>query len=283
MIKKIKKWIKNKITIEKKEKIIVPVVDGHFLDNRQALITGGSSGIGYAIAESFLRNGANVIITGRNKEKLIDAKKKLVKKLKIEETRIYVGEIDIAKINLIEDSFCQIADSINAPIDIFVNNAGANGGDIFPNTCEKDYDRIFDTNLKGRYFISQVIVKYMLNNKIHGNILNITSSSALRPGISPYIISKWGENSLTLGMAKKYLPYGIIVNGLAPGSTNTPMLTNDADNLFLDYSPAKRYLAPEEVGNMATILVSDLGRMIIGDTIYMTGGAGIITYDDISY
>lgn len=124
----------------------------------------------------------------------------------------------------------------------------------------------------------------MVENKIKGNILNITSSSSLRPAISPYIISKWGERSLTLGMAKKYLPYGIIVNGLAPGSTLTPMLNKAEDNdLYLDYSPSKRYAAPEEIANLATVLVSKMGRMIVGDTIYATGGAGIITYDDQIY
>ena len=86
---------------------------------------------------------------------------------------------------------------------------------FFPNTNEKDYDTILDTNLKGVYFFSQEIAQYMIRKSIKGNILNIVSSSALRPAISPYIIAKWGERGLTLGMAKKYLPYGIIVNGLA--------------------------------------------------------------------
>ena len=169
-------------------------------------------------------------------------------------------------------------------IDIFVNNAGINEGKLFPNTSEEDFDRVVETNLKGMYFISQEIVKYMVNNKIEGNILNITSSSSLRPGVSPYIISKWGERSLTLGMAKKYLQYGIVVNGLAPGSTLTPMLKKDKENdLNLDYSPCKRYVAPEEIGNIATVLVSGMGRMIVGDTVYATGGAGVITYDDTTY
>lgn len=150
-------------------------------------------------------------------------------------------------------------------------------------TSEEEYDCVLDTNTKGMYFISQEIIKYMISNHISGNILNIVSSSAIRPGTSPYIISKWGERSLTLGMAKKYLPYGIIVNGLAPGSTLTPMLCKNSDNLDLEYSPSGRYAAPEEIGNLATILVSEMGRMIVGDVIYATGGAGIITIDDTAY
>ena len=168
-------------------------------------------------------------------------------------------------------------------MDIFVNNAGINTGKLFPDTSESDFDAVLNTNLKGMYFCSQIIVKYMVENQIKGNILNITSSSALRPGTSPYVLSKWGEKSLTIGMAKKFLKYGIIVNGLAPGPTATAMLKKNDDDLYCDYSPTKRYLAAEEVGNIATILVSDMGRMIVGDTIYMTGGAGIITYDDVGY
>ena len=172
----------------------------------------------------------------------------------------------------------------NNIIDIFVNNAGVNGGEVFPNTSEEDFDKVMDTNLKGLYFFSQIIADYMVENKIKGNILNITSSSSLRPGISPYILSKWGEKSLTLGMAKKYLPYGIVVNALAPGNTSTSMVNkNDLLDLTCDYSPSKRFIAPEEIGNIATILVSNMGRMIVGDTIYMTGGSGVITFDDMNY
>lgn len=161
---------------------------------------------------------------------------------------------------------------------------GVKFGKVFPETSEEDYDKVLNTNLKGMYFISQIIVKYMVENKIHGNILNITFSSSLRPGVSPYIVSKWGERSLTLGLAKKYLPYGIIVNGLSPGFTLTPMLKSELDNdLDFNSSPSKRYAAPEEIGNLATIMVSDMGRMIVGDTIYATGGDGVITYGVAAY
>lgn len=278
----IKSYLKKKLVRVQKEKVLIPCLEGQFLKGRKALITGGSSGIGFAVAKSFLCNGANVVITGRNNEKLIEAKKKLVLECQCDEDRVDIIGLDLTSVSEIEELFSRFLS--NKRIDIFVNNAGTNGGDLFPNTSEEDYDRVLETNLKGMYFISQEIAKYMVDNKIEGNILNITSSSALRPGISPYIISKWGERSLTLGMAKKYLPYGIIVNGLAPGSTLTPMLKKDEENdLYLEYSPSKRYATPEEIGNLATVLVSDMGRMIVGDTIYATGGAGVITYDDTSY
>ena len=277
-------FLSKKLVKIKKEQIFIPCIEGHFLDGRMALITGGSSGIGYAIAKSFLVNGAGVVLCGRNEVNLENAKEKLCTECRCENLRIETLVLDISKVEDMKKSLLTYLEKDNVKIDIFVNNAGINGGDLFPNTREEDFDRILETNLKGMYFISQEIANYMISNKIPGNILNITSSSALRPAISPYIISKWGERGLTLGMAKKYFPYGIIVNGLAPGSTFTPMLKQDAENdLNLEYSPAGRYAAPEEIGNLATVLVSNMGRMIVGDTIYATGGAGVVTFDDMSY
>ena len=280
----IKEFLKKTLIKTKKEQISIPCLEGHFLDGRKALITGGSSGIGYAIAKSFLANGACVVLSGRNEEKLENAKERLCTQCKCDNLRIDTLVLDISKVEDMKKSLLTYLEKDNVKIDIFVNNAGINGGDLFPNTREEDFDRILETNLKGMYFISQEIANYMISNKIPGNILNITSSSALRPAISPYIISKWGERGLTLGMAKKYFPYGIIVNGLAPGSTLTPMLKQDDENdLNLEYSPTGRYAAPEEIGNLATVLVSNMGRMIVGDTIYATGGAGVITFDDMTY
>lgn len=278
----IKSFLKKKLIKVQKEKILIPCLEGKILNGKSAFITGGSSGIGYAIANSFLKNGANVVISGRNIKKLKDTKRELVKECQCNEEMVDILELDISSVSKMKSKLLEFLEGKR--IDIFVNNAGINEGQLFPNTSEEDFDRVVETNLKGMYFISQEIAKYMVNNKIEGNILNITSSSSLRPGVSPYIISKWGERSLTLGMAKKYLQYGIVVNGLAPGSTLTPMLKKDKENdLNLDYSPCKRYVAPEEIGNIATVLVSGMGRMIVGDTVYATGGAGVITYDDTTY
>lgn len=284
MIGRIKSFLKRKFTKIIKEKVVIPCLEGHYLDGRNAFITGGSSGIGFAIADSFLKNGATVIITGRNISKLESAKKDLISKNNISKDRVKIYKLDFADVDNIEKNINEIINKSKIVVDIFVNNAGVNCGNLFPNTSVHDYEVVLDTNLKGIYFASQAIVKYMVKYSIKGNILNISSSSALRPAISPYILSKWGENGLTLGMAKKYLKYGIVINALAPGSTLTPMLKNtDENDLYLDYNPTNRYLTPEEVGNMATVLVSDLGKMIIGDTIYMTGGSGVITFDDMKY
>lgn len=166
-------------------------------------------------------------------------------------------------------------------IDILVNNAGVQSG-VFGTTTEAQYDLVLDTNLKGVYFLSQLFAQYMRNNQIHGNILNIASSSSLRPANSPYIISKWGIKGLTLGLAKMLIPYNIVVNGIAPGPTATPMLHRDEmQGIENDRNPMKRLVSPIEIANMAVVLTSGLGRSVVGDIVYMTGGAGVITMDDV--
>ena len=282
----IKKYIKKilKKYFSKVEPIKIPIYEGKILKGKTSLITGGTSGIGYAIAKAYLKNGANVIITGRKKEKVDEIVEELSKVNN--ESKIYGIEMDISKIDEIEKKFNDILTLIgNDQIDILVNNAGICIGDNIGSTAIEDYESVLKTNLEGPYFLSQVICNYMKKLNIKGNILNVLSSSSLRPAVKPYTLSKWGLRGLTIGMAKKFIPFGIVVNGIAPGPTATPMLINkDNDNeIYLDSSPIKRYILPEEIANLAIFMVSDMGNMIVGDTFYMTGGAGTITVDDIDY
>ena len=134
------------------------------------------------------------------------------------------------------------------------------------------------------YFLSQCISNYMIENRIQGNILNLCSSSSYRPSIDPYMISKLGMSGLTLGMAKKLIPYGIVVNGIAPGPTFTPMLhKQEGDSIQHGGVPAGRYIMPQEIANLAVFLTSPMGRMIVGDVVKMTGGSAVTTYDDVRY
>ena len=123
----------------------------------------------------------------------------------------------------------------------------------------------------------------MKENKIQGNILNVSSSSAIRPASNSYGLAKWGIRGMTLGFAKHLSADGIVVNAIAPGPTATSMLL-DAGNKDINRpsSPSERYATPEEIANLAVILVSDLGRMVNGDTVYVTGGCGLLTFDDWS-
>lgn len=283
LVMRIKKVIKSKLG--KTIPVYVPVMSGSLLVGKTAIITGGTSGIGYAIASSFLKNGASIIITGRNLTKLNNSLSKLTVEGEYK-NRIISGFVcDNRNIDSIKECFELIKGVIGSQkLDILVNNAGVLNYSCFAEVIEKEYDDVLDTNLKGTYFWSQIVSNYFIKYEIAGNILNIGSSSCLRPAISPYTLSKWGLKGLTQGLAKALIPYGIVVNGVAPGQTLTAMAKVDMNSGIKNSSiPAGRYLLAEEIANIAVVLASALGRMIVGDIVYVTGGAGTVTYDDISY
>lgn len=253
-----------------------------YLKDRCALVTGGTSGIGLSIAKAFLNAGASVIITGRDTERIKSAIGLLEDKGKV-----YGIVLDNTKVSEFDSKLSEILSIIQTDgiqcVDILVNNAGVNYKGM-PNATEEEYDKVMDTNLKGAFFLSQLFGKYFIENNIKGNILNIASASSLRPADSAYTLSKWGLRTLTMGLAKALGKDGITVNGIAPGPTATPMMIKgDEGNMSLERIPLGRYIMPEEIANMAVFLVSDMGRSIMGDLIYMTGGAGLLTYDDVNY
>lgn len=259
---------------------IVTLAPNELLKGRCALITGGTSGIGFCIAKAFLDSGATVIITSRNDERLKISCEKLAESYK---ERIFGIVLDNTKVNTFEQAF-QSAISLvgRRHIDILVNNAGILGGDI-RTTSVTEYDNVMNTNLRGVFFLSKLVGKYMKENGIEGNILNIASSSSLRPAVSAYMLSKWGIRGLTLGLARAFAPYGITVNGIAPGPTATPMLLKDTSQGLANDTILGRYALPEEIANMAVFLVSGLGKTIVGDIVYMTGGSALVSFEGIDY
>lgn len=247
----------------------IPVLESSLLQGRTALVTGGTSGIGLAIAEAYLRAGARVIISGRDEGRLSDAMSRLQS----------FGSVSTVVMDVSHpDSFGSILAGFEA-FDILVNNAGYVGGGVFGSTDISEYEKVLDTNLKGAYFLSQVVSKRWIAAGVKGNILNICSASSLRPGNSPYILSKWGVRSLTVGMAKDLIKYGIVVNGLAPGCTNTEKFSSDG-HLENPKNPSGRMVTMEEIANLAVVMVSPLARMVVGDVLYVTGGGAITTLDD---
>lgn len=258
---------------------ITTLAQNQLLAGRLALVTGGSSGIGLAIAEAFINSGASVVICGRSDER----NKKALEKIKqgsgasAPVDSITMDTKDCASFSTAIEN---IAARFGRPIDILVNNAGILGGGIRLSSPE-EFDNVLSTNLRGAFYLSKEVAKHMIQNKVRGNILNITSSSALRPANSAYSLSKWGMRGLTLGLAKSLIPHGIVVNAIAPGPTATPMLNTTADELTHTRLPNGRYALPEEIAGMAVILTSNMSRCIVGDTVYMTGGAGLITYEDV--
>lgn len=256
---------------------IVTLSTNELLSGRTALITGGTSGIGKAIAEAFLNAGANVIISSRSLERAQETASEL--KLLYPLQTVSGVEMDNTDISKIKETIERLV-SMHIMIDILVNNAGVGEG-FWGRTTEEEYDKVMDTNLKGVFFLTEYIAKYMKDNGIKGNILNICSSASLRPANTAYRLSKWALRGFTAGIAKTLIKYDIVVNGIAPGPTATPLFGyENLEDISKPVNPNGRFAAPQEIANMAVIYVSDMGRTIVGDIAYMTGGAGNLTYDD---
>lgn len=285
---KISKYIKRCIgylihgtPVEYVQANVQSIPTNRLLEGRYALVTGGTSGIGRAIAVAFIKSGATVVITGRDQDRVENVADEIQR-----ETggRVIGVEMDNTHVESMPSCIAAVETAIDGNhIDILVNNAGVNGGN-FDSCTENEYQYVMDTNLKGMFFLSRYVSNIMIEHHIEGNILNVASSSSLRPATTAYTLSKWGIRGLTIGLAKKLINKNIVVNGIAPGPTATPMLLKSGGkNIYLPNNPSKRYALPEEIASMAVVLTSRIGRMVVGDIVYMTGGAGTITVDDINY
>ena len=271
----IKEIIKRIIALTKKKEIFaIPHVVGseELLKDKVAFISGGSGGIGFAIAKDLLESGCKVIVAGTNQKKISNLLLGLDEKLKSRAKEFIIDVMDISSF----DSVVSNAVSVFGKIDIFVNSAGTHTQDVdFWNMTSDEYDRILDINLKSAFFLCQTFGKYMKNNNIKGHMLLISSSRGSEPAWSPYGISKWGLDGMVKGLAKVMVPYGIIVNGIAPGPTATSLLgIKDGDSLYTTQNSVGRLADPSEISAYAKLMVSDLGNMVVGEILHISGGRG---------
>lgn len=247
-----------------KEKIPILISsDGDDLfRGKVALITGGSGGIGKAIAIEMLNHGCQVVITGTNQTKL----NCVVSELNSENVKGIV--LNMENVCCFDDKIQEVLGMFEShKLDILINCAGINDPSNFLDVTEKVYDCVMAVNAKGLYFISQAVAKYMIKNNIHGHILNISSSSALRPASTPYIISKLAVSGITKGLADELIKHQIIVNALAPGPVATNMVgKTDATEIGHTTTPMGRYALPSEVAHFAVQMVSGYGDLIVGET-----------------
>lgn len=263
--------IKKVINRLKTKTVLKPIVifkeKENILEGKTALVTGGSSGIGEGIAKVLKEAGAKVYIVGRDVEKLERTSLQLRCK--------YIA-IDINNICEMQKKIEFLCKSEN--IDILVNSAGIHGNDSFGEITETTFDSVMNTNVKALYFISQAIANQMIKKRIRGHILNVSSASSLKPSWTPYEISKRAVDGITQGFAHKLIQHGIVVNGIAPGPTATPMM-NRSDNILWEGNPSGRMSTIEEIASLALFMVSPQGDSIVGDTFFMTGGSGTICID----
>ena len=236
------------------------------LRGRKVVVTGGSDGIGLAIAKKFVALGAEVVITGRNLDKLEKAREA------IGSERLHIFQWDVSEI---EKNSKKLEDAIQilGGLDIIINNAAFLAR---YRTDEEFYDKTMDTNLKAPYFICQDVIRYFVshNKNSISKIINITSINAFQSSDHPYYISKSALTTLTKGLARKVADKNIVVNAIAPGVCASSINYRDVSkNAWSDTSLNHRIILPEEIAEIAAFLCSDAANGIIGQTIVCDGGA----------
>ena len=240
-----------------------------------ALITGGSSGIGYAIAQRFVKETYLTIITGRNQEKLERVAHDLGKNCK--------GiTFDMKCAKGIPEFIQSIANEFGA-IDVLVNNAGINQKKDFVEVSNEDFENVIQVNQTSIFALSREVVKVRLKQEKGGSIVNISSMAAHYgiPKVISYTASKTALEGMTRAMAVELSSLGIRINCVAPGFIKTEMsskaLNNDPErkNRVLNRTPMHKLGCPEDVANAVYFLCSDQASFITGEVIRVDGGNSI--------
>lgn len=241
------------------------------LKGKWILITGGSKGIGYAIAEKCINEGAYVIICGRNESDLRVAKEKLG-------SNCFYVVFDVADVDSIALFIDKVFKLANGWIDCLVNNAGISYHEMdFRCVTEQGFKEQFNVNFVGAYFISKYFIQKIesIKDRKFANILFITSERGSFCTDIPYGLSKASINSLVGALSNKlYKKSHIRVNALAPGVTVSNMTGRSAnENMAYDGSPTGRVFMPEEMAEVACFLLSDYSSCISGEIIHCDAGA----------
>ena len=248
---------------------------GELLRNKNIVITGGGSGIGLAVAKAAIKQGAQVIITGRNLDKLHEAQNELGTK------NIFCLEWDIADVDSAEQKIQECERLFQAPISILVNNAGIQPHKFFPNVDEKEWDNIYSINSKGTFFLCEAICKHWIEKPDYNyrKIINMSSQGGFVGATYPYRMSKWDIRGLTEGLGLEMAKYGVLVNGIAPGVIRTKMQEfsmKQGDNIYCDQNPLLRVGLPEEIAELAVFMMSDSCNFMTGQTILIDGGFSLV-------
>jgi len=248
---------------------------GSRLAGKVAAITGGSQGIGLAIAERFAEEGADVSFCYRSNKAGAD---EAVTNIAKTGRKVAGFQYDVSSVNdgqkFIADTAAQFG-----KIDILVNNAGLERRADFWDATEADFDAVLNVNLKGLFFITQAFVKNRMAVKAGGKIINISSvhEELPFPHFASYCASKGGVKMLTRNLSIELAPLGITINSIAPGAVETPInknLLNDPAKLsaLLENIPLKRLGTPDDVASMAVFLGSEESNYATGTTFFLDGG-----------
>jgi glucose 1-dehydrogenase len=245
------------------------------LQNKVAIVTGGNSGIGKAIALGLARAGANIVIDYISDPAATDA---------LETAIVALGERAIgvdADVSRVEQLQTLIDAAVNqfGRVDVMVNNAGVETRTSVLDTTEEQYERVLSINLKSAFFGTQLAARQMIRQGGGGRIVNITSvhEDWPMPGNTAYCLSKGGMRMLTRTAGVELAPHGICVVGVGPGAVATPInaATMKDPTLLAKLNaaiPLGRLAQPEEIANVVVFLAGDGGSYLTATTIFADGG-----------
>jgi len=243
-------------------------------NKRVAIVTGGGSGLGYAITEKFIAAGIHTVIVGRDEQKLNNAKEKLGE-------LCYPVACDVSVLTSIPGLVKDIIKRFGQ-VDILVNNAGINMKKEFADVTDEEFQKVITTNLCSVFAISREVVKQMLLQK-SGSIINISSMAAQYglPKVIAYSASKTAIDGMTRAMAVELSPKGIRINAIAPGFIVTAMtdaaLNADPERKekVFGRTPMGYMGQPSDIGDAALFLASDASKYITGIILPVDGGNSI--------
>jgi len=254
------------------------------LSGRVAFVTGASSGLGAQFARTLARAGAGVVLASRRVEKL----KELRARIEGEGGDAHVIELDVTDLDSIKSAVAH-AETEMGSIDILVNNSGVSTTQRLQDVAESDYDFIFDTNVKGAFFVAQEVGKRMLaraqgtapGSFTGGRIINIASMAGLKvlPQIGAYCMSKAAVVQMTKAMALEWGRFGINVNAICPGYIDTEInhrhWQTEQGQKLIQMLPRKRVGQPQDLDGVLLLLASDQSHFVNGAVIAADDGFAV--------
>ena len=251
------------------------------LNNKNAVITGGSDGIGLGIAKAFVREGANLLLIGKDPEKLQRAQQALLNEFGVQ---VHTLSADLSKTETVTEVVKDI-ERLLSTVDILVNNAGLGKFVPFEQVDNTLYDAHFNLNVKAPYFLTQGLLPALVKSK--GNVINISSYFAHRMlpnrATTVYSATKGALNSFTKALAFEVGHLGVRVNAIAPGSISTPQFNRNLQALtpekqaafeamVKEIYPLQHIGSPEDIAKACVFLASDNASWITGTVLAVDGG-----------
>jgi NAD(P)-dependent dehydrogenase (short-subunit alcohol dehydrogenase family) len=244
------------------------------LEDKVAIITGATKGIGVAVAKEFVQEGAKVVVTGRT----VELGDKVVGEIRSEGGDAIFVRCDVSQKAQVDNLVAKTVEHYGV-IDVVVNNAGVNHAADFFDITEEDWDWVIGVDLKGTFLLSQAAARVMVDQGRPGVVVNVSSVMAVLALADqvPYCAAKGGVNQLTKAMALALIEKGIRVNCCAPGPVMTELMqrvvhNEQKHNELMRRLPIGYIAACEEIARVCVFLASDDSSYFVGQTIYPDGG-----------